>query len=158
LETQLLEGEDYTVDKNGNFVFTRQYHLKRGYCCESNCLNCPYDFKVRNTTVMTQTGEVSTKEAKEALNQKKTVFIDIRDPDSFQEAHIEGSQHVTDESIQEFISKSDKSQPVIVYCFHGNSSQGAAAYLQENGFKDVKSMAGGFEAWRTEFPSVPGKS
>ena len=24
-------------------VFTEEYHLKRGYCCKSNCLHCPYD-------------------------------------------------------------------------------------------------------------------
>ncbi|WP_188760349.1 DUF5522 domain-containing protein [Edaphobacter acidisoli] len=23
-------------------VFTTQYHLKRGYCCNSNCRHCPY--------------------------------------------------------------------------------------------------------------------
>ncbi|MBP7478209.1 MAG: hypothetical protein KA797_06785 [Chitinophagales bacterium] len=26
-------------------VFTREYHLKRGYCCGSKCLHCPYDYK-----------------------------------------------------------------------------------------------------------------
>ncbi len=23
-------------------VFTAAYHLKRGYCCHSNCRHCPY--------------------------------------------------------------------------------------------------------------------
>jgi hypothetical protein len=23
-------------------VFTRQYHLRRGYCCGSGCRHCPY--------------------------------------------------------------------------------------------------------------------
>jgi uncharacterized protein DUF5522 len=23
-------------------VFTAAYHLKRGYCCNSNCRHCPY--------------------------------------------------------------------------------------------------------------------
>lgn len=23
-------------------VFTETYHLRRGYCCESNCRHCPY--------------------------------------------------------------------------------------------------------------------
>ena len=25
-----------------NLVFTAAYHLKRGYCCNSNCRHCPY--------------------------------------------------------------------------------------------------------------------
>jgi hypothetical protein len=24
------------------FVFTREYHLKRGYCCKNGCRHCPY--------------------------------------------------------------------------------------------------------------------
>ena len=34
--------EDYYFNSEGNVVFTKRYHLKRGYCCKSNCLNCPY--------------------------------------------------------------------------------------------------------------------
>lgn len=40
----LKEGEDYILDSRGRMVLTRAYHLKRGYCCQSGCLNCPYDF------------------------------------------------------------------------------------------------------------------
>jgi len=39
---KLIEGEDYY--REGDFlVFTRLYHLKRGYCCGSGCRHCPYD-------------------------------------------------------------------------------------------------------------------
>ncbi|MDQ3140703.1 MAG: DUF5522 domain-containing protein [Bacteroidota bacterium] len=37
----LILNEDYTIE-DGLYVFTREYHLKRGYCCESGCKNCPY--------------------------------------------------------------------------------------------------------------------
>ncbi|MCB0420156.1 MAG: hypothetical protein KDD61_04120 [Bdellovibrionales bacterium] len=40
----LVEGIDYTVE-NGNWVFTKEYHLKRGYCCKSECRHCPWGFK-----------------------------------------------------------------------------------------------------------------
>lgn len=42
---KLQEGEDYVIDSNGDLVFTRAYHLKRGYCCGSGCLNCPYEYE-----------------------------------------------------------------------------------------------------------------
>ena len=38
----LIEGEDYYWD-GPLMVFTAEYHLKRGYCCGSNCRHCPYD-------------------------------------------------------------------------------------------------------------------
>jgi hypothetical protein len=41
---KLIEGEDYYIE-NGLYVFTAQYLLKRGYCCESGCRHCPYGFK-----------------------------------------------------------------------------------------------------------------
>lgn len=33
---------DYYLE-NGLWVFTAQYHLRRGYCCGSGCRHCPYD-------------------------------------------------------------------------------------------------------------------
>jgi hypothetical protein len=38
----LVENVDYYVDPDGRFVFTREYHLARGTCCESGCRHCPY--------------------------------------------------------------------------------------------------------------------
>lgn len=31
--------------ENGFVVFTREFHLKRGYCCQSGCRHCPYGFQ-----------------------------------------------------------------------------------------------------------------
>jgi uncharacterized protein DUF5522 len=39
---ELVEGIDYTTE-NGNMVFSKWYHLKRGSCCGNACRNCPYD-------------------------------------------------------------------------------------------------------------------
>jgi hypothetical protein len=39
---QLTEGEDFYWE-GGYLVFTRAYHLKRGYCCGSGCRHCPYE-------------------------------------------------------------------------------------------------------------------
>jgi hypothetical protein len=40
-EVVLVEGEDYYFDK-GLMVFTADYHLRRGYCCDNGCRHCPY--------------------------------------------------------------------------------------------------------------------
>lgn len=39
-----LEEGDYYYSPEGYLVFTEQYHLKRGYCCQSGCRHCPYGF------------------------------------------------------------------------------------------------------------------
>ncbi|MGL5597426.1 MAG: rhodanese-like domain-containing protein, partial [Aeromonas sp.] len=46
----------------------------------------------------------------------------------------------------------DVDTPVIVMCYHGNSSQGAAQYLLQQGYDEVYSLDGGFEGWRSTFP------
>ena len=97
---------------------------------------------------MSDIQQIQIHEAKKKLDQKECIFVDIRDPASYRAAHIPGAHHLHDGNVQEFIQNTDKETPVIVYCYHGNSSLGATAYFVENGFKNVASMSGGFEAWR----------
>ena len=52
-----LEDGDFYITPNGYRCFTEQYHLKRGYCCESNCRHCPYDFDAKTGTVKKKTIE-----------------------------------------------------------------------------------------------------
>ncbi len=39
-----LEKGDYYINEQGFRVFTEQYHIKRGYCCKSDCKHCPYGY------------------------------------------------------------------------------------------------------------------
>jgi len=39
-----IEDGDYYLTPEGYRCFTEQYHIKRGYCCESGCRHCPYGF------------------------------------------------------------------------------------------------------------------
>lgn len=97
--------------------------------------------------------EVTCDEAAAALERGDTTFVDVRDPRSYAQAHIPGAQHVQDSNIAQFVAEADKAKPVIVYCYHGNSSKGGTMYLLEQGFETVHSMAGGFEKWRGQHPS-----
>ena len=38
-----VEGLDFYFE-DGLMVLTRRYLLNRGYCCESGCRHCPYNF------------------------------------------------------------------------------------------------------------------
>ncbi len=41
--TELVLNIDYYV-QDGLYVFTKWYHLKRGYCCKNNCKHCAYGY------------------------------------------------------------------------------------------------------------------
>ena len=90
---------------------------------------------------------ISVGDAREKLAQNTAVFIDIRDPDSYETAHIPGAIQLNDTNVGPFFAAADKTQTHIVYCYHGITSQSGVAYFQENGFEDVFSMDGGFCAW-----------
>jgi len=45
MKNKLVEGEDFYWEEKGGIkfrVFTAPYLLKRGFCCNSFCKNCPY--------------------------------------------------------------------------------------------------------------------
>ena len=87
------------------------------------------------------------------LRTQGAAVVDIRDPDSFARVHISGSQHLDNHSLADFIRAADLDQPLLVVCYHGNSSQSAAAYLAGQGFAEVYSLDGGIEAWQASFPA-----
>lgn len=95
---------------------------------------------------------ISTAEALKLLEAQTTVFIDVRDPDSYRSSHIPGALHVNDHNIDEFVASADKTRPHVVYCYHGYSSVGGAGYLLEQGFTEVSSMDGGFTEWAQTYP------
>ena len=75
---------------------------------------------------------------------------------SFGPYRVPGALSVGDATIGAFLRDTPREQPVVVYCYHGHTSLGGAAYLLEHGFRQVWSMTGGFEAWRGRFPHESG--
>ncbi|QUJ67348.1 thiosulfate sulfurtransferase GlpE [Photobacterium sp. GJ3] len=104
---------------------------------------------------MEQFEHISVEQAYELLQQSESraVLVDIRDPQSHALSRPESAFHLTNDSMVQFMDDVDFEQPVIVMCYHGISSQGAAQYLIHQGFETVYSMDGGFEAWhRAAYP------
>lgn len=97
---------------------------------------------------------ISATDARTLLDTRPTQLIDIRDELSFTQAHIEGSRRIDNDNIEAFIAEADRSQPLIVVCYHGISSQNAAQFMAAQGFSEVYSLSGGFEEWRNKFPPL----
>jgi thiosulfate sulfurtransferase len=83
-------------------------------------------------------------------NPDSVAIVDIRDPVSFSQGHIDGARHIDNNTAADYLASADFDKPLIVCCYHGNSSQGAAEYFSEQGFKDTYSLDGGFEEWKSK--------
>ncbi|MBL8723541.1 MAG: rhodanese-like domain-containing protein [Planctomycetes bacterium] len=80
-------------------------------------------------------------------------LLDVRSPDEWQIARLPGAQLVDERLAQEVMTWAP-STPIVLYCHSGQRSLDAASYLAGHGFVNVRSMAGGIDAWSAEIDST----
>ncbi len=99
-----------------------------------------------------QVPEWTPAQVKDALEQKKDdlVLIDVREKYEWDEGYIPGAKHVPRGFLELRIEEAvpDKSQQVVLYCAGGTRSLIAGSTLQQMGYDNVISMAGGFGQWK----------
>jgi len=88
----------------------------------------------------------------EQKRRHNAVLVDLRDNQSFQNAHVQNAFHLTEQTLLTLLNSYHFDTPLLVLCYHGISSRGAAQYLANQGFEEVYSVDGGFEAWSRQFP------
>lgn len=98
--------------------------------------------------------QLTIADAETLIASGNVVIADIRDHDSYEEAHIVNAINLSMPKLQDFIASVDKIKPILVYCYHGISSQSVARHLIEQGFKTVYSLVGGYEMWKTYHASL----
>ena len=86
---------------------------------------------------MDQFAHINAHDAHQKLSAGEARLVDIRDPQSFAAAHAVGAFHLTNGTLVRFMNEVEFDTPVIVMCYHGNSSQGAAQYLLQQGYDEV---------------------
>ena len=96
--------------------------------------------------------EIDVQKAKQLLAQGHITLIDTREEGEYAEGHIDGAL-LLPRGMLEFKAANqpelaDKSKAILIYCRLGNRSALAAQTLQQLGYTNVLSMAGGFEAWK----------
>lgn len=93
--------------------------------------------------------EISARDAV-ALRAKSpdVVFLDIREQPEVNLGMIPGAVHLARGSMETKVEALvPREKRVIIYCANGNRSALAADTLQQMGYADVASMAGGFRDW-----------
>jgi molybdopterin/thiamine biosynthesis adenylyltransferase/rhodanese-related sulfurtransferase len=105
--------------------------------------------------VRAEIDEVDAERARELIDGGEPVVVDIREQDEWDEGHIAGAVHIPRGHLESRIERAapDPSRRVLLYCSAGNRSAFAAKTLEEMGYEDVLSLAGGFTDWkRNGFP------
>ncbi|MBW8742121.1 MAG: molybdopterin-synthase adenylyltransferase MoeB [Acidobacteria bacterium] len=99
--------------------------------------------------------EVDAVRARELVESGDPVILDVREQDEWDEGHIVGAIHIPRGNLESRVEAAapDRSRTVLVYCAAGNRSAFAAKTLQELGYDQPVSLAGGFTDWkRNGFP------
>jgi len=100
--------------------------------------------------------EISPAEVAAALKAGTIKLIDVRTPQEFEIARIEGSRLVDQALAKEIIETWPKDTPIVTVCHHGVRSLDAALYLRQQGLSKTCSMRGGIDVWSMAIdPSVP---
>ncbi|MCL5077076.1 MAG: molybdopterin-synthase adenylyltransferase MoeB [Actinobacteria bacterium] len=97
-----------------------------------------------------QIKEIDTDEA--AKLKTGWLFLDVRETEEYEQGTIENAMFLPRGNLEVQIEGRvpDKDQNIVVFCAGGARSALAAKSLQELGYKNVVSMAGGFNRWKDD--------
>ena len=100
---------------------------------------------------------ITPRELKERLDKGDSpVLLDVREPYEYSLAHLEGSVLIPLGTLPESLGQLDREREIVAYCHHGMRSADAVGFLLQQGFKNVKNLVGGIDAWSLQVdPSVP---
>jgi rhodanese-related sulfurtransferase len=94
--------------------------------------------------------EISPANAQAQVESGAALLIDVREDEDWREDHAKGAKHLTRGTIELEIEEQvpDLKTPIICYCGGGSRSALVTESLQKMGYENVRSMAGGFRAWK----------
>jgi len=110
--------------------------------------------------------EISVQEtARKLKDEEKFILLDVREAWELERARLPGEQVVhapMSQLARRGVSAlpaevEDKQQEIVVVCHHGQRSAEVTAWLLRSGWQQVRSMAGGVDAYATQVDPSIGK-
>ncbi len=100
--------------------------------------------------VKAEIDEVDAVRARELVESGDPLIVDVREQDEWDEGHVPGAIHIPRGYLESRIEGAapDRSRQILLYCSAGNRSAFAAKTLQELGYEEPVSLAGGFTDWK----------
>lgn len=102
-------------------------------------------------------GLVGSKDLSAELIDNPPFLLDVRSPEEYGKAYIEGTTHIWIEELWDRIDElpEDKATPIVVYCASGYRGGIAAVALELLGYENVRNLSGGLNGWvAAELPVV----
>ena len=91
--------------------------------------------------------QMSVQELKQRRDKGEDVFVlDVREPWEYQIANI-GGNLIPQNDVPQRLAELDRNREIVVQCKSGGRSQRIAEFLAQNGYSNVKNLAGGILAW-----------
>ena len=95
--------------------------------------------------------DLGPQEIKRLLEQdKKVVLLDVREPHEHEIVRIEGSTLIPLSELHVRANELDTADTIVTYCHHGHRSLQAIKTLERFGFRKLKHLRGGIDAWAAE--------
>lgn len=89
-------------------------------------------------------------------NGERIRLIDVREPHELEISRIPGAQNIPLGDFASRMSELDSSEEIVLFCKSGTRSARALELLLSAGFRRVKHLKGGINAWAREVdPSLP---
>lgn len=87
---------------------------------------------------------------------RKLTLLDVREPQEWDIAHLPDARLIPLNDIPDRMNELDTADEIVAYCHHGMRSARALGFLQKMGYKKLKNLAGGIDAWSLNVdPDVP---
>ncbi len=84
------------------------------------------------------------------------VLVDVREPHEWEIAHLPGATLIPLARLPERVSELDTRREVVLYCHTGQRSARALEFLRQAGYRKLRNLRGGIDAWSREVdPSLP---
>ncbi len=100
--------------------------------------------------------DITARELSSRLQQNHLKLLDVREPHELQISSLAGAVNIPLGTLAARLSELDSAQDMVVFCKSGTRSARALELLASAGFKKVKNLKGGINAWATEVdPSMP---
>ena len=85
--------------------------------------------------------------AKKLKRGDKIRLIDVREPHELAISHLEGAQNIPLGELAAHLEEIDSTQEIVLFCKSGMRSARALELLMSAGFRKVKNLRGGINAW-----------
>ena len=79
---------------------------------------------------------------------RPALLVDVRERDEFMAVRVEDFLFIPMSQLGVRLDEIPRDRPVMLICASGSRSTGATAYLLQNGWEDVGSVAGGIDGWQ----------